>query len=86
MAAAETLSLVDFLLEEQQQLTAGYGYLWDVNRIFGDQGPPATRDYESNSHLARVAYDVAPWFQPVAFAYLLDLRNAPSEVCAHALS
>lgn len=60
-------------------LTAGYGYIWDVNRIFGDQGPTATQDYESNSHLARVAYDVAPWFQPVAFAYLLDLRQAPAE-------
>ena len=60
-------------------LTAGYGYLWDVNRIFGDQGPTATRDYESNSHLVRVAYDVAPWFQPAAFAYLLDLRQAPAE-------
>jgi Alginate export len=60
-------------------LTAGYGYIWDVNRIFGDQGPPATRDYESNSHLARAAYDVAPWFQPVAFVYLLDLRQAPAE-------
>ena len=49
----------------------------DVHRIFGDQGPPATQDYDSNSHLARVAYDVAPWFQPVAFAYLLDLRQSP---------
>jgi hypothetical protein len=58
-------------------LTVGYGYIADVRRIFGDNGPIATRDWDSNSHLARVAYDVAPWFQPVAFAYWLDLRQSP---------
>ena len=59
--------------------SVGYGYIADVRRIFGNQGPRATRDFDSNSHLARVAVDVAPWFQPVAFAYLLDLRDAPAE-------
>ena len=58
-------------------LTVGYGYIHDVRRIFGDQGPRVTQDIDSNSHLARVAYDVAPWFQPVGFAYLLDLRQSP---------
>jgi hypothetical protein len=60
-------------------LAIGYGYITAVRRIFGNQGPRATRDYSSNSHLARIAYDVAPWFQPVAFAYLLDLRESPSD-------
>ena len=62
-----------------KRLTLGYGYIADVRRIFGNEGPRSTRDYDSNSHLARVAYDVAPWFQPVGFAYLLDLRDAPVE-------
>jgi hypothetical protein len=61
------------------RLTVGYGYILYVRRVFGDHGPRATQDYDSNSHLARVAYDVAPWFQPVAFAYLLDLRDASAE-------
>jgi hypothetical protein len=60
-------------------LSAGYGYIAYVRRIYGDNGPRATQDYESHSHLARVAYDVAPWFQPVAFAYLLNLLDAPTE-------
>jgi hypothetical protein len=59
-------------------LTLQYGYLLEVHRIFGNEGGPATRDFDSNSHLLRAAYDVAPWFQPVAFAYLLDLRDSPT--------
>lgn len=63
-----------------ERLTVGYGYLAVVHRIYGDRGStPTTRDWDSNSHLARVAVDVAPWFQPVAFAYLLDLRHAPTD-------
>jgi hypothetical protein len=62
-----------------ERLTVGYGYLAAVRRIFGNRGPRSTRDFDSNSHLARVAVDVVPWFQPVAFAYLLDLRDAPAE-------
>ncbi len=62
-----------------ERLMVGYGYIADVHRVFGDQGTRAQEDYDSKSHLARVAYDVAPWFQPVAFAYLLDLRDAPAE-------
>jgi len=60
-----------------ERLAIGYGYIDAVRRIFGNQGPRATRDFESNSHLARVALDVTPWFQPVAFAYLIDLRESP---------
>jgi hypothetical protein len=60
--------------------TFGYGYIADVHRVFGDQGTRVQEDYDSKSHLVRAAYDVAPWFQPVAFAYLLDLRgDAPAE-------
>jgi hypothetical protein len=60
-----------------ERLTIGYGYLAAIRRIFGNEGPRTTRDFDSNSHLARVAVDVTPWFQPVAFAYLLDLRDSP---------
>ncbi len=62
-----------------ERLAVGYGYLAAVRRIFGNEGPRATRDFDANSHLARVAVDVAPWLQPVAFAYLLDLRDAEAE-------
>ena len=59
-------------------LVIQYAYLLEVHRIFGDQGGPGTRDFDSNSHLVRAAWDVAPWLGLVGFAYLLDLRDSPS--------
>jgi len=59
-------------------LALQYSYLHDVHRIYGNQGTSATRDWDSNSHLARAAYRVAPWLEVVGFAYFLDLRDAPA--------
>ena len=66
-----TLGLDGLLLE--------YIYLDDVRRLFGDEGLPGagTRDFESNSHLARAEYTVAPWLKIVGFTYILDIRTAP---------
>lgn len=58
-------------------LDVSYTYIYDVRRIFGDKGGPATRDFDSDSHLARASYRVAPWLEPVLFAYLLDFSNSP---------
>ncbi|MEM7410481.1 MAG: alginate export family protein [Myxococcota bacterium] len=66
-----TLGLEGLLLE--------YAYLDDVRRIFGDEGLPGagTRDFESNSHLARAEFTVASWLKVVGFTYILDIRTAP---------
>ena len=58
-------------------LSLTYAYLWEIQRIFGDDGPSNRRDFDSNTHLLRVAYDVHPAFQPVAFVYLTDFDNSP---------
>jgi hypothetical protein len=54
-----------------------YGYLWEVNRVFGDvSGLPATspnRDFDSDSHLFNVSYAPFTWGRLVAYSYLLDL-------------
>jgi hypothetical protein len=34
-----------------EQLEATYAYVWEVNRIFGDQGPPDKRDFNSQTNL-----------------------------------
>lgn len=60
-----------------ESLALQYGYLLAVHRIFGNEGNAATRDFDSSSHLARLAYRVAPWLEAVAFAYWLDLRDSP---------
>ncbi len=53
-----------------EQLNAIYGYVWDVNRIFG---PDSDMDLDANTHVIRLAYDDASFGQLVGFAYLLDV-------------
>ena len=60
-----------------ENLTASYGYIWDVRRIFGDQGPADRRDFDSQSHVIRLAYDGIKGMEIAAFAYLLDFDNSP---------
>ncbi|MBX2810445.1 MAG: alginate export family protein [Myxococcales bacterium] len=60
-----------------ENLSITYAYLFDVRRIFGDQGPANRQDFESNSHLARVAYSLPFGINLVGFAYLLDFENSP---------
>jgi len=53
-------------------LLAQYVYVWQVNRIFGDQGPANRRDFGPRAHFVNVAYEVGPALKAVAFAYLVD--------------
>ncbi|MBW2242370.1 MAG: alginate export family protein [Deltaproteobacteria bacterium] len=60
-----------------EHLSATYGYLWDIHRIFGDQGPAGLRDLDSQSHVVHFAYDGIEGMTIAAFAYLLDVDDAP---------
>lgn len=53
-------------------LLAQYVYVWQVNRIFGDQGPANRRDFGPRAHFVNVAYQASPAFKAVGFAYLID--------------
>jgi len=53
--------------------TLFYGYLADVNRVFG---PSSGRDFESDSHLFNASYNGLSCGKLTAFAYLLDFDNA----------
>ncbi|MFG0307249.1 MAG: hypothetical protein ACF8Q5_13650 [Phycisphaerales bacterium JB040] len=52
-------------------LSAFYAYVWGVQRIFGPDGP----NPDSDSHLLRVSYRVAPELAVTPFAYLLDFED-----------
>ena len=56
-------------------LTATYGYVRDVHRVFGNKGAAATRDFDSDSHLANVRYTEFGPVDVTAFAYLLDFKS-----------
>lgn len=55
-----------------------YGYLWQVNRIFGPEAgkPPAT--FDSDSHIFNAQYKGFDFGTLGAYAYLLDFENNPS--------
>jgi hypothetical protein len=57
--------------------TLTYGYIWDVNRVFGDVNnlPVANRDFESDSHIFHFNYNHWKWLNITAYSYLLDLDN-----------
>lgn len=55
-------------------LTAFYGYVSRVNRVFGDKAPQP--DWDSESHLVNVAYSGLPYGTLAAYAYLLDFDNS----------
>jgi len=60
-------------------LSLFYGYLWEVNRVFGDVDGLArtspNRDFEGDSHLLNVSYSGCKYGRLVGYTYLLDLEN-----------
>lgn len=57
-------------------LTLSYSYVTRINRVFGPYSPIG--HFDSNSHLLNAAYTGLPSLKLEAFAYLLDLRQAPT--------
>lgn len=54
-----------------------YGYLWQVNRIFGPEAGTPSATFDSDSHLFNVQYKGFGFGTLGAYAYLLDLENNP---------
>lgn len=58
-----------------------YGFIWNVNRVFGDVSglPPGNRDFDSRSHIVNASYSGWEFGRFVGYAYLLDLSNAAGD-------
>jgi hypothetical protein len=76
----QTFDAAGLELKPVKDLSFYYGYLWEVNRVFGDVGfppPPSPAanncDFESDSHLLNVSYSGWKYGRFVGYAYLLDL-------------
>ena len=53
-----------------------YAYLWNVNRIFGEDNPLIDRsNYGSDSHALNVTYGGFTWGKLEAYSYLLDFES-----------
>lgn len=57
-----------------KDVNAFYSYVWNVNRIFGDDSPKG--DLDSNLHIANVAYSGSSLGKLSVYAYLLDFNDA----------
>lgn len=73
----QTFDSVTLNLSPFEDFTLFYGYIWQVNRIFGSESPTAAAqtDFEGNSHLFQMSYSGLPFGTLTAYAYLFDLHN-----------
>lgn len=53
-----------------------YAYVWNVNRIFGDDAPSPLSDFDSKSHFFNAQYNGFSKVKLEAYAYLLEFDNA----------
>ncbi|MCC6598758.1 MAG: alginate export family protein [Alphaproteobacteria bacterium] len=58
------------------RLTLQYAYIWNVNRIFGDDHPLG--DLDSESHIIRAGYKFTDWLNVMGYGYLLDFDRLAS--------
>lgn len=72
----QTYDAAGITFSPTEDLELYYGYLWQVNRIFGSEvfGAPQT-DFKGQSHLINVKYKGLPFGTLTTYAYLLDLHN-----------
>ncbi len=61
----------------RKDVTLTYHYLAQVNRIFGDREPQATRNTMSQIHLMRAVWKPREELDATAFTYLVDLERFP---------
>lgn len=72
----QTLDALSVSNQSIEDTTISYAYVWNVNRIFGEDAPEPLDDFDTASHLVNVQYD---GFKPAkieAYAYLYDFKNA----------
>ncbi|OUR82980.1 hypothetical protein A9Q82_05900 [Cycloclasticus sp. 46_120_T64] len=72
----QTLDALSVINTSIKDTTISYAYVWNVNRIFGEDASAAWDDFDSASNLFNLQYT---GFKPVkleAYAYLYDFKNA----------
>ncbi len=62
------------------QATIDYAYVWNVNRIFGEDNPlPNASDFPMRSHLLNVQYGGLAFAKIEGYGYLLDFDSATAQ-------
>lgn len=66
----QTYDSITVVNKSLPKTTAFYGYVNNVNRIFGETTPSG--DHEMSTHLFNARFDAMPWLALTGYAYLLD--------------
>lgn len=56
--------------------TLNYAYVYNVNRIFGEDSPKG--DIETDTHLANLSYAGFDWIKVTGYGYFLDFDDTPA--------
>lgn len=71
----QTYDSIAAIATPAENLTAVYSYVWNVNRIFGEDHPLG--DLDTNTHVFNVSYTGFDLGTLTAYAYLIDLNDTP---------
>lgn len=72
----QTLDAFSMSNQSLTDTTINYAYVWNVNRIFGEDAPEPFDNFDSDSHLLNVQYTGLKAAKVEAYAYLYDFENA----------
>jgi hypothetical protein len=79
----QTLDAAALTLTPADDWKVYYGFVWQVNRIFGSEAiaPPST-DFQGQSHLFNAKYEGLAIGTLTTYAYLLDVHNAAGDAAS----
>jgi len=76
----QTFDAVGLTDKTVDTLTFTYAYLWQINRVFGQEHPQGT--WDSDSHVIHASTTAIPGGTLAGYATLLDFDNAAASSCA----
>ena len=79
----QTFDAVTLKSTPVEGVTAFYGYVDNVVRIFGDEAPrdgANSGEFESASHLVNLSTDLNGWGALTGYGYFIELEDAPGKI------
>ena len=70
----QTFDAFSLINQSLPDTSVRYAYIFNVNRIFGDDSPVG--DFDANAHLVNISNDGLPWGTLTGYAYLVELEDA----------
>ncbi len=80
----QTLDAASLTLTPSEDWKIYYGFVWQVNRIFGSEAvAPGSTDFQGQTHLFNAQYTGLAFGTLTTYAYLLDLHNVAGDASSN---